>query len=82
MIRVTVELIPHGKEEDKTVIALGEIANNLKGTLEYGSYNYMFTYRGKDNKPMVVSGVLKNHKRSDSVIKLLHLVLRNVGLDK
>jgi hypothetical protein len=78
MIRVIVELVPHGKEEDKIKLAIGEIANNLKGTLKYGSYNYIFHYKSLDNKPMISSGVITNHKRSDNVLTLLKNVLSKI----
>ena len=39
MLRVTVELVPHGIEERKETLATVEIANDRSGTLESGNYN-------------------------------------------
>lgn len=43
MIRVTVELVPHGDESRKETIATGLIANDGNGTPRYGSYYGLWT---------------------------------------
>lgn len=40
MLRVTIELVPHGDESRKKVIAQGEIANAATGTWANGNYTY------------------------------------------
>lgn len=42
MIRVTVELIPHGVEARKRTLAVGEIANDGSGTYSSGNYTAWF----------------------------------------
>ncbi len=39
MIRVTVELLPHGREQGKRTLGTLEIANNLSGNLLKGNYS-------------------------------------------
>lgn len=43
MIRVTVELVPHGFEEMSDTIATAQITNDGTGTLDFGNYNCWFT---------------------------------------
>jgi hypothetical protein len=78
MIRVTVELVPFGREEDKITLASGEIVNNLLGTKQYGSYNYIFNYKTANDKPVVSSGILRNHLRADNVLRLVKKVLEKI----
>ncbi len=40
MIRITIELVPHGYEARKEVIAKAEIANDGTGTNIRGNYRY------------------------------------------
>lgn len=42
MIRVTVELLPYGRESDKRTLAVGEIANTGIGTSKSGYYRCRF----------------------------------------
>ena len=44
MIRITVELVPHGDESRARVLAHGIIANDGTGTLERGNYNFVLGY--------------------------------------
>lgn len=46
MIRVTIELLPHGFETDKETLGVVEIANDGTGTLTNGSYRYKLFKRG------------------------------------
>lgn len=39
MIRVTIELLPKGSEEDKCTLGTLEISNDATGTTEVGNYN-------------------------------------------
>jgi hypothetical protein len=43
MIRVTIELLPHGYESKKRTIGMVEIANDGSGTWEDGNYNVRLT---------------------------------------
>lgn len=40
MIRITIELLPHGYEEKKTIIATGKIVNDGTGSVSIGNYKY------------------------------------------
>lgn len=76
MIRVKIELVPHGNEADKATI--GEIVIKNRYQISYGWYRYEASWWVKgmsrgDRK----SGVFDNitHDRSDNVFYLLYQVL-------
>lgn len=46
MIRITVELLPFGREEGKQVLGVAEIANDGTGTASNGHYRYKLSKRG------------------------------------
>lgn len=75
MIRVTVELLPFGSESDKSTVAEYKIWND--GTHEdrptKGNYQYMAKIYG-DKLEMMLSGSVKNHRRSLGVNRLLRQV--------
>ena len=50
MLRVTIEIVPHGIEECARVIAKAAIINNGTGTAELG--NYQVSLAGGDGKPL------------------------------
>lgn len=43
VIRITVELLPHGREDNKRVLGIGEIANDGTGTAALGNYVATFS---------------------------------------
>jgi hypothetical protein len=47
MLRVTIELLPHGDERRKQHLGTMEIINNGEGTLEDGSYSITLSKWGK-----------------------------------
>lgn len=61
MIRVTVELIPHGVESKKRPIGTMEIANDGTGTVHVG--NYKGVLHAEYTGPLGRTGVLKGFKR-------------------
>lgn len=38
MLRITIELLPHGLEENKKILGIAEIINDLTGDEESGNY--------------------------------------------
>lgn len=78
MLRVTVELIPHGVEERKRTLATMTIANEGTGTLEDGNYrgNLVAEYTGPNGRPGYVKGF---HRRTQSVWSLVGAFLKLWG---
>lgn len=73
MIRVTVELIPHGREALAETIAVGEIWND--GTsLVRGLGNYGFRLED-DRHELLLEGKLQHHNRAQTVWALLRRTL-------
>ncbi len=62
MIRVTVELVPHGVEENKKVLATGKIWNDGSGSPWLGSYGYEL--KGANDR-VIKAGYLGEYKRND-----------------
>lgn len=73
MIKVFVELWPHGNPDNKKTIAEFDIANDGSGTLERGNYKARLNIK-KEWTPNVV----KNYPRkSYPVTKLIYLALKH-----
>lgn len=72
MLRITTELVPHGKEADKSTLSLIEISN--RGEVGNGVYKYW--YSCVTDKEGIGNFVL--HNRSDGHLKLLQLVLSDI----
>ena len=95
MLRLTLELIPHGIEESKRNIGTLEIYNDRTGTDEFG--NYRFTLTGeranmlvKKNGPISnavamnslwCTGILKGFKRSRGYWSTVKEVLNKIKTD-
>lgn len=47
MIRITIELVPHGDESRARVLARGEIINEGTGTRERGNYYFWLSQSGR-----------------------------------
>ena len=78
MLRVTVELVPFGRQERATPIAVMVIGNI--GIDEKG-YSYSYIY--KEPKPIVgppisISGILTGYDRNNNVMNLLREILTNI----
>lgn len=81
MIRVTVELLPHGKLENSRILGIAEISNNLSESLEsngqFGSYDVTLSKFGG-------TGVWKKgtaqgfNRRTRGPWDLLYIALRNI----
>lgn len=79
MIRVTIELLPHGKQEGKRVLGVLDIANDGSGTDEIGNYDgelhAEYTQPGEPRKGRVLSF---NRKRQ-SAWTLVGMFLKKFG---
>lgn len=72
MLRVTVEVVPLGDEDQKKVLGVIRIGNDATGTHEYGNY-------------VVRHGVgkwrVEGHRRSDGWLSLVARALRALEVD-
>lgn len=73
MIRVTVELVPYGIEEEAHTIGTMLIANDATGDYQYG--NYAFVYNNDKNPDIIAKGVIKHHARTLGFWPLIKRVL-------
>jgi len=71
MLRITIELVPFGKEEFKRTIGGINIINDGTGDTKYGNYKYELI----DNLANSNKGELKGHNRFQNVFRLLQNVL-------
>jgi hypothetical protein len=70
MLRITIELVPYGKEEYKRTIGSIEIGND--GTGDYRVGNYKYSISDETGK---IKGKLEGHNRLKSVFHLLRDIL-------
>ena len=73
MLRVTVELVPFGIEEDAQVIGTMLIANDGSGNSQYA--DYAFAYHNDSNPNVIAKGTVKHHARSLGFWPLVKRVL-------
>ena len=73
MLRVTIELVPFGIEEEAREIGRMIIANDGTGGYGVGNYAYAFTYT--DGPPEVATGTIKNFQRSLGAWSLVKKIL-------
>lgn len=78
MLRITIELIPFGKEENKETIGVAEIFNNATGTELIGNY-CMRIFRG-NSRAIWKTTPIKNFPRTrltmwDLLYRGLHKIL-------
>ena len=73
MIRVTVELVPHGVEDLKETLGVMTIFNTGRGTFIKGDYAYAVIEEDK----IVAEGCLE-HKRKESFWKLIEKISKEV----
>lgn len=50
MLRITVELLPYGREDLKECLGIAKIWNDGTGTLYKGNYKSTFSQRGRLNR--------------------------------
>lgn len=75
MIRVTIELFPHGDETRKRTLGSADIWNDGSGDISTGNYGYRI--RGKDGRVFRVGTVTGFRRLSASAWQLLALALRD-----
>lgn len=79
MIRVTVELVPHGSEAHKKTLAVMEIANDGTGDRTIGNYNATMTAEYTEGRHGRVEGFSRN---AQSVWSLVGAFLKLFGHTK
>ena len=82
MLRITVDLFPHGDKNKKQTLGILEIWNDGTGTEENGNYKFWIS---KANTTTIVKwrGAVQNFKRlEESVWRLLYLSLKQIFGDK
>lgn len=77
MIRVTIELVPHGIERDAKKIGEMRIWNNGKGDFVNGRYDAVIT-GDKEVYQINEETINVKHKRTDNVFILIYKVLTNI----
>lgn len=73
MLRITVEIVPFGIEEESYRVGTMLIANDGSGTNQFG--NYSFAYNADVNPRLVGKGVVREHARSLGFWALIKRVL-------
>jgi hypothetical protein len=79
VFRVTVEKIPFGNEDKKTILGVIEIENNLKHpkSPHKGDYDVKYFPSGGP-KPLRFFGLAKNHDTRKSDWNLIHKVIQRL----
>lgn len=81
MLRVTVEVIPHGDEGKKFPIAQMHIVNDMThNSVDMGNYDYLITgpdapFEKRFINPLVLCGRVENHDRSKACWSLIKKAL-------
>lgn len=73
MLRVTIELVPFGDEEEASRIATMLIGNDGTGDRKHGSYAYAYNYSDRPDDP--VSGTITRFPRSQGAWALIKKIL-------
>lgn len=81
MIRVTVELLPHGSESGKRTLGTLDIANDGSGNEEFGNYSGVLhaEYTGRSGR---TGKVLQFKRKTNSVWSLVGAFLKLHGHTK
>lgn len=80
MIKVIVELLPYGSEENKKKLGEGHIANDGTGNIIEG--NYVAAFKMDDDEAVYVSKVKKFPRTKKNVWELLQKALVNKKKEK
>jgi len=75
MLRVTIELVPYGIEEDAQRIGTMLIANDGTGSYKFGNYAYAYDYTDRPDDPE--SGTVTRYSRADGAWKLVKKILND-----
>jgi hypothetical protein len=71
VIRVTVELVPHGDESRARVLARGTITNDGTGTFQRGNYRFWLSQSGRPNTATREGAVTNFPRQAKNVWHLL-----------
>ena len=77
MLRITIELVPFGREAYKRTIGGMNIINDGTGDNDTGNYKYELM----DDRGDSIKGKLKGHNRNQSVFRILKAVLNKALLE-
>jgi hypothetical protein len=77
MLRITIDLVPFGNEEDSQTI--GEMIIGNEHTYANNTANYVYGYR--DDKGTQEFGCITRFDRSEGIWKLLHRCLDEGNID-
>jgi hypothetical protein len=76
MIRIIIELVPHGIESQKETLCIGKIWNDTTGDANTGNYGFQF-FRAHRSNTIWKTGEIKDFPRKKlSVWYLLHRCLK------
>lgn len=70
MIKVTLDIVPHGDESKTYKVAELKIINDLSGNLEFGNYEYFLEMNGE-----IHNGKYKGHNRKSGILPLVRTIL-------
>lgn len=76
MIRVTMELIPHGNPTNVQHLGTVHIANDGTGSQSFGNYNV--TALGKTKKVFAHAKVIKHPRKGEIPLRLLYKSLKAI----
>lgn len=82
MLRITIELVPHGDESRKEVIGIGVIANDATGTDYNGNYKYHLSKWGKGTAMWKAGRIEDFARKVRGPWDLLYRVLSNAVGDR
>jgi hypothetical protein len=75
MLRITIELVPSGVDEEAQRIATMLIANDGTGNNKFGNYAYAYNYSDRPGEPE--SGTVTRYARADGAWKLVKKILND-----
>lgn len=76
MLRVTIDILPHGSEEQRETLKVIDIVNDCTGNFTTG--NYMVEMRDEDLCEESRTRVVR-HKRADGCVALVAKVLKKLS---
>ena len=71
MLKITVEIVPFGKQEDTELLGIMTVFNEGTGNKEVGNYEFTLSTRDSFGQPQE----LKGHKRSEGFWRLIQKCL-------